>query len=320
MRLNDSWNPDLHEPTPAMLRQAARWQLQLRDAPDDSVRTAYAAWLEETPAHQFAAAEAEALTKATHALSTPLAPIAATRSRAGGWKTTFRAGMAAAAVYLLAFNLYPWLRDLNAFAVSGVGHQGRYALPDGSTVALNTDSRLDLAFTKTERRVSLPRGEAYFAVKKGDPRPFIVESGEGRVRVTGTHFYVRRDAEKVTVTVEEGHVLFSRGGTAPIVSLHAGDQAFLADHRVQEQPHADLLQTSAWRRKQIMFVDVPLSSVATELNRYRKGKIWVLPTSLRQRNVSGVFDAADTDAAAHTIVERLGARLVTLPNGTAFIF
>ena len=51
------------------------------------------------------------------------------------------------------------------------------ALPDGSTNAVNSDSRLVLnaAFGTTERRMQLS-GEAYFEVVENAQQPFIVQT------------------------------------------------------------------------------------------------------------------------------------------------
>ena len=325
MSMNRKWDHSEYDPTPAMLRAAARWRLRLRDDSTGTVRIAYQAWLAEAPAHEFAAAEVAALGEAAIAMlpaevRSPMPAIANARSRR--WLPTLRLAVAAVAVYFGVFSLWPWLRDLDADAVADVGSQARSTLSDGSVVTLNSGSRIDLAFSNRERRVTLTRGEAYFAVRKGDRRPFFVDAGEGHVRVTGTHFYVRRDDDRVTVTVEEGHVRFSgdRDGPSAALALGAGDQAFVMAHRLQQQANADLFVASAWRRGQLVFLDAPLSDVTNELNRYRAGKIWIVSSGLGQRTVSGLFKTNDTDEALRTIEERLGVHAIRLPGGNAILY
>lgn len=55
-------------------------------------------------------------------------------------------------------------------------------LPDGSRVALNVDSELQVRYYPRRREVVLDRGEAFFEVTPGPDRPFTVDSGASRVR------------------------------------------------------------------------------------------------------------------------------------------
>src|ERR1700733_11875140 len=57
---------------------------------------------------------------------------------------------------------------------TAVGHQKRITLADGSSVILNTNSRLDVNFSAKCRDVHLMRGEAYFEVVHNKTRPFTV--------------------------------------------------------------------------------------------------------------------------------------------------
>jgi transmembrane sensor len=88
-----------------------------------------------------------------------------------------------------------------------IGERRSITLADGSTVDLNSRSRLRVEFTKGERRVELAEGQALFQVAKDKNRPFIVSSGDATVRAVGTQFDVYRKANgTTTVTVLEGRV------------------------------------------------------------------------------------------------------------------
>jgi transmembrane sensor len=79
-------------------------------------------------------------------------------------------------------------------------------LPDGSVLQLNTDSVVETAYSPTERRVRLKKGEAFFSVAKNPQRPFWVDVGAVSVRAVGTAFNVRFRPEAVEVLVKEGKV------------------------------------------------------------------------------------------------------------------
>lgn len=87
-----------------------------------------------------------------------------------------------------------------------VGEQRSIRLPDGSTVELNSRSRLRVRFTEAERTVELLEGQALFNVAKNPARPFIVRSDETRVRAVGTQFDVYKKRGGTIVTVVEGRV------------------------------------------------------------------------------------------------------------------
>jgi Fe2+-dicitrate sensor, membrane component len=85
-----------------------------------------------------------------------------------------------------------------------VGGQQTVMLDDGTRITLNTDTRLTVAYSKTERRIVLNHGEAIFKDTENPHRPFIVQAGDRRVRALGTAFDVRSDPRLLEVTLMEG--------------------------------------------------------------------------------------------------------------------
>ena len=73
--------------------------------------------------------------------------------------------------------------------ITAKGSKGRFTLPDGSVVWLNSETKLTYPnqFTGNRRFVSL-EGEAYFEVAKDAKKPFVVQAGEIDVEVLGTCF------------------------------------------------------------------------------------------------------------------------------------
>lgn len=89
------------------------------------------------------------------------------------------------------------------------GRQYSLVLSDGSKVWLNAASSITFptTFSGKERKVSVT-GEAYFEVAHNDKVPFIVEQGNTRIQVLGTHFNVNayRDESSINVTLLAGAV------------------------------------------------------------------------------------------------------------------
>lgn len=87
-----------------------------------------------------------------------------------------------------------------------VGEQRSLELADGSTVELNSKSRIRVRYSADERDIDLLEGQALFHVAKNKSRPFIVSADGTRVLAVGTQFDVYKRSEGTTVTVLEGTV------------------------------------------------------------------------------------------------------------------
>jgi transmembrane sensor len=99
-----------------------------------------------------------------------------------------------------------WLYGQRNTYSTGVGEQRSIVLNDGSTVELNSRSRLRVRFSEAERDVDLIEGQALFHVSKNPQRPFVVSANGTHVRAVGTQFDVYRKSSGTVVTVVEGKV------------------------------------------------------------------------------------------------------------------
>ncbi len=93
---------------------------------------------------------------------------------------------------------------------SSAGLKLNFALPDGSIVWLNSESKLTFpeTFTNNSRVVEL-EGEAFFMVSKDPGKPFIVKSGELITTALGTSFNINNYSKEGTakITLVTGRVL-----------------------------------------------------------------------------------------------------------------
>ena len=144
----------------------------------------------------------------------------------------------------------------------------RLVLADGTAVWLNAASSITYptGFRSPERVVSMT-GEAYFEVAHDAAHPFIVEQGDLRVRVLGTHFNIRAygDAPRRQVTLLEGAVRIQRGGAQE--TLRPGQQAELTDARLTVQS-ADTESVMAWKNGQFIYDGVDLKTIMQDISRY----------------------------------------------------
>jgi transmembrane sensor len=273
--------------------EAALWAAKLDgSAISESELAEFDAWLAKDPARQVLLVEFLGMSTnldeqlpalvAAGAVTMPATPNRARRQR----RLAF---IAAACGTLAAAALVIWLvLPMNGIqtVTTPAGQRDSVTLSDGSRVELNAGTSVSIENTRTERRVQLSEGEAYFVVKKNAARPFIVYTSVGSVRVTGTIFDVRTEpGGELEVTVVEGNVqvrLTPTGGVnSSTATLRAGDS--LSVQSGDLSAHSALSATAlddalAWRQGMVVFDGVPIRELAERYARYNGRKIAVTPT------------------------------------------
>jgi transmembrane sensor len=241
--------------------------------------------------------------------------------------------LAAAAAVAIAF-LGPWhvagpQLDYADEASTAVGHLTNLDLPDGTKVRLNTDSRIEVRYTATERRVLLLKGEAHFTVASMPARPFVVEASGMAVRAVGTAFNVRMHDEAVEVLVTHGKVAVLDGSAEPSTQprppsadrpfLVAGDRAVIpvvAAERDARSPVAvsrlasqEIERALAWQDRRLEFEAVPLREIVAEFNRYNRHQLAIEDDALAERRFGGSFRADAPDVFVRLLQTRFGLQV-----------
>ena len=149
------------------------------------------------------------------------------------------------------------------------GQRQTIALADGSSLQLNTDTRITVQLSAHARKLVLDRGEVALKVTHDASRPLTLTAGETQITDLGTEFNVRRDDDGgVAVAVREGEVQFADAG-APATTLQRGD---VARHQAGSigmvVSHDDPDEAFAWQNAHAIYRDQPLAVVARDLNRY----------------------------------------------------
>jgi transmembrane sensor len=310
----------------AIAEQANEWFVENRAAPLDREASArFMAWLKTSPVHVAeylaAATVAAEMKTAARATQTPLETLLA-RARAAADKVVTLDhplpeqvptvprhrvspvwSLAAAAVLVFVAVAALWLtRDGERFGlartyVTAHGEQSERRLPDGSVLHLNTDTRVTVRYSRSERLVKLAQGEALFEVVPQGTRAFRVTAGTTNVVAVGTAFAVRQEPGSTLVTVVRGRVAVSttKGGNFPVQVDEGYAVRVLAGQPPGAVVPADLSRATAWLHRQIIFESEPLGAVAIEFNRYSVVPIEIETPALRTLPVSGVFSVDDTD-------------------------
>jgi transmembrane sensor len=183
--------------------------------------------------------------------------------------------LAAAAAVTIAF--VNWTRPAPPAAPAAIAAIEQRVLADGSVIELNRGAELSVAYTGTERRVRLERGEASFQVAKNHERPFIVSAAGVETRAVGTAFNVRLTTHAVEVLVTEGKVQVQAPPTqtgAPSAPTYVSEgertEVLLAaanPPQVSPVTPDETERLLAWQPKWLDFTEAPLQFVVDEFNR-----------------------------------------------------
>lgn len=206
---------------------------------------------------------------------------------------------------------------LLAFAAGGVWQANRFDadyatalgevktahLPDGSAVTLNSRTELSVHYTLVQRDIHLDHGEALFDVAKNKSRPFVVASGQNRVRAVGTSFGVSAvKGHPFSVLVREGVVSIAADRSEPVL-VAAGNQAQAAQGQFVVRPaSAEQIENAlAWRQGLLIFRRQTLGHAAAEFARYSTLRIVIPDAEVARKTVTGTYTMTDPAGFAHAV-------------------
>lgn len=282
-------------------RDGERWTPEQQQALDD--------WLAAATLHRVAylrldsawrrADRLRALQAAERPQATPKVP-AALLARPWARRTLGSLALALMA-WVLVGDFMLGRPDTERYATA-IGKRESVALADGSRLTLNTATQLRTAVTASERRVWLDQGEAFFDIAHDATRPFVVIVGTQRVTVLGTKFSLRRDGERLQVSVLEGRVKVQSDGAQATVLTR--EDAAVADARnllVTKKTPQQLQASLSWLQGKLIFDQISLAEAAQQFNRYSHKQLVIADPAAAQIRIGGSFDAGNVEAFARLL-------------------
>jgi transmembrane sensor len=335
--------------------EACEWFIECRAGDlDNAARAEFDRWLRKSPEHQSAYLEIAAIWNEgpsldpsdrwdlgkliADAAEDPANIIALERTRstsstpqsiAKSPRTPHRVPLSAAlsrrlfaiaaSVLLCTLALVTYILTSSGVYATALGEQRSLALNDGSTVQLNSLSKIRVRYSEHERTVDLLQGQALFHVAKDSTRPFIVDSGQTRVKAVGTQFDVYRKADGTIITVVEGRVAILNEGrpSGPQhegVFVAAGEQITVSPRIARKTVHPNLAVATSWTQRQLVFDSASFADVAEEFNRYNRRKLVIDASALGTQHISGVFSSTDTASLIRFLRDRPGVRVTETPT------
>jgi transmembrane sensor len=253
------------------------------------------------------------------------------RTGARRWGTRKLGARVAAAVLALGMfvggALYLGLR-LPKYYETDIGERRMVALPDGSRISMDSDTKVRVMYYKTARAITLDRGRSRFEVAHDPNRPFTVTAGPETVIAVGTSFDVERLQSTVLITLIQGRVVVKnappalRGATSgnpePSVSLKAGEQLVVARNVKPAIVAADMQVAMAWEAGHLVFRDEPLGDAVVRVNRYT-GRPVVVDPSITAIRISGVFKAGDVGSFVSAVTSYFPVQAATTGNNSILL-
>jgi transmembrane sensor len=324
-------NRSTHVPDPAAEDQAALWAARLEGSIlTEADRAALDAWLAGDPARRallsaycgFSAKLDWAVPELAAAGSIEMPPVRERpRSAWNPWKLA-TLGMATAGIALGVFQ-FERARGRTEDLSTPAGQRGSFTLSDGTRVELNANTSITVDNGRSERRVHLANGEAFFVVSKDKSRPFTVDTPAGSVRVTGTIFNVLTEAaSQLDVTVVEGSVQVrpddAAGSQATNPTLLAAGGVLSSENgtvSVTSKSAADIDDDLAWRQGKIVCKAMPVSVALARFSHFY-GRVMTATAGAGARRAGGQYSLANVDEFLDYLHQGIGLTVVRSADGS----
>lgn len=193
---------------------------------------------------------------------------------------------------------------------TGVGETRVVELADGSTVRLDTGSKVRVRLSGDRRRVELESGQALFEVAHDPARPFVVVTDDAAVTAVGTVFEVRRIGGATRVVLVQGLVDVARqnGPAKAPQRMTPNQEATVSRDATRLQP-VNAKASTSWTEGKLTFQDMPLKEAVAEVNRYLDKPIVLDAPSSAATPVNGVFRSGDRAAFVAATADLLDLRV-----------
>ncbi len=184
------------------------------------------------------------------------------------------------------------------------GGEYRFTLSDGTRVWINSSSEIQFPsqFSGNTREIYM-KGEIYLEVAPDKSRPFIVHSGNDRIRVLGTKFNITAypEEQKTITTLVSGSVEFEHNNSK--IRLSPGEQSIM-DHTTDklEKQKVDVSIYTSWISGAFEYENMPLSYIARQLSRWYDVQFTFEAAEFREHPFTGIVKRNQTLEEVLTII------------------
>ena len=195
--------------------------------------------------------------------------------------------------------------------MSAKGETKSLLLADGTKVILNSDTKLIIPsnFNKEERIIEL-EGEGFFDVTPDPDKPFIIKSGETRVKVLGTSFDFKsyKEDEFIKLTVSTGKVRVNM--IDQDLQLAVSPNEHLSISKIDGNVRKESIEENnyiKWIHGSLYFNKEPIREVLKTINRTYNRKV-ILQSENCDYRITGTHDNKSIEAVIEAICFTTGLR------------
>lgn len=197
------------------------------------------------------------------------------------------------------------------------GEQRVVPLADGSTIQLDTATRVKVRFASNSRQIELLAGRALFTVAHDPSRPFVVHVGIADIRAIGTRFDVDATSDGTPeVVLAQGELALGHDDEDTHSRLEAGYATRFGPDGWSPPHKTDVDAATSWTTGRLRFQATPLAIAVAQINRYADQPLALTSPQEATILVSGSFDAHDTRGFADAVQALYGFRLTAQSDGS----
>ncbi len=337
--------------------EASAWIVRLHDTkPTAEVLQAFQSWSQKSPAHRQAFKRMTETWNNMDVLAELAFPLPG-ESECIDEKSNrpkylsfllspFRSALSGATLlFLLALSMAAWQYlpvqaeqyRFRANYETTVGELKKIALPDGSGMRLNTQSKTSVVFNRKARIVHLLEGEAHFEVFHDATKPFVVYAGKVAVRAVGTAFSVYIKGNSVDVIVTDGEIkvaslpqavaandevdLTLLENAETVASFVQGQHAVFQDkiELVETIKPQEITKKLSWRDGMLIFDGDSLQDVVDEISRYTPKEIVILDADIRELKIGGYFRAGEITPMLDTLAANFNLKVEEINDNLIYL-
>ena len=240
-------------------------------------------------------------------------PAAATRTRrmATSW---WKAAAVLLPLLIAAGYWFYHTKQNSRITYTALHAKDSLVLPDGTSVFLQQGAQLSWTRHFSERHVQLDAGEALFKVAKDEQHSFSISAANATVKVLGTAFNVKTQANATDVVVWEGRVSLE-GSDHRSVILGPGEMGVTGSNNGEARKlQGDYKYRCGWANDDLVFYNQPIELVLQVLGaHYQLGEMRPNP-KLRGRRVTVRFNHLSSREAMNVLDALLDDELIKLQD------
>ncbi|KGK00158.1 FecR family protein [Thalassotalea sp. ND16A] len=221
-------------------------------------------------------------------------------------------------------------KELVATYRTKIGEHSTIKLPDNSIITLNTNSKVSVEYTHSQRNLVLEHGEVHIDVAHNKDRKFLVHAGDKTIEAIGTAFNVQNyNNVAIELLVTEGTVVvselldnpepdkdsiigklskFINDDKGSILAITAGEkinlnlnEKFKASKVTIEKINKEIETKLSWMEGKIVFKGESLQEAIEEISRYSPWKLELSGEKVKKVKIIGRFQTGDINLLLATL-------------------